>query len=399
MQEVILFHNELTPNKSTSMFYTARSIIHEGAKRPDTKMVVLFPSDYGDPIEYWGPEAGDCDFFKIDLDKTSNLPLGYVNDSFRPLQRRSDYFVVLNQRLTSGPMLHKTLCKPFAGFFPTIVNYVTCSDLGADEMMMHPTTIPESLLAHSLFWNIFHNERHMKRVAKAMGQMFQPAVVRKFLQKSVAFNLGIDLGKIEGTSSLVRSDKDFVILYGGRPSSLKRLDLVVEICQVLFGMGVPVKLWLWLVTERVNNADAKVEALKRMPFVEVELNRRSEEFYAACKSADAFIGASKVESYGLSYVEMMYGGAVGVFMDADWVHAITPHGYPFITKSKADAVRMLKLLWQDAKMRKEHSEALQRFILAEHDREDHAISVVDACAKLSKAIRTKQHPKTWGDVL
>ena len=400
MRETIPYYNELTPAKATSMFYTARSMIMEAEMRSDMKLVMFQPEELGDPYEYWEmPKDSRVSFFPIRHDRTSNMPLGYVNDTIRKFARRDDYYVLLNQRLTAANMLKKALAKPFAGFHPEIVNYVTASDLTATEMQLHPTTIPEALLSHLLHWNVFHNESHMKRVMAAMRKVFVPAAVRKFAGRSVAYNLGVECEAIETTENHERDPKTFKLIYGGRTSPTKRLEVSLEIAAKLYAMRVPVVFELWLTTERSANAEEKIAKYKKYPFVRIRLNQRAQEFWEGCKSADAFICASNCESYGLSWVEQMYAGAVGVFFDKPWVHAVTPKGYPYIVKTMSDAIGALNFLWNDREKRREARDRLRWFIKENHNRDKHCAGVLDAVTTLSQAIKERVRPKAWREIL
>ena len=71
------------------------------------------------------------------------------------------------------------------------------------------------------------------------------------------------------------------------------------------------------------------------------LTASREGYWEALAHTTAFLATALEESYGLEYIEALVAGAVGVFPDRPWVHAILPAGYPFIFRTPAEAEEML----------------------------------------------------------
>jgi len=71
------------------------------------------------------------------------------------------------------------------------------------------------------------------------------------------------------------------------------------------------------------------------------LTASREDYWEALARTTAFLATADEESYGLEYIEALVAGAVGVFPDRPWVHAILPAGYPFVYRTPAEAEAML----------------------------------------------------------
>ena len=56
-------------------------------------------------------------------------------------------------------------------------------------------------------------------------------------------------------------------------------------------------------------------------------------YWDALSRTTAFLATATEESYGLEYVEALAAGAVGVFPDLPWAHALLPEGYPLFYRS------------------------------------------------------------------
>ena len=64
-------------------------------------------------------------------------------------------------------------------------------------------------------------------------------------------------------------------------------------------------------------------------------------YWDALSRTTAFLATATEESYGLEYVEALAAGAVGVFPDLPWAHALLPAGYPLFYRSPAEAEEQL----------------------------------------------------------
>lgn len=64
-------------------------------------------------------------------------------------------------------------------------------------------------------------------------------------------------------------------------------------------------------------------------------------YWDALSRTTAFLATATEESYGLEYVEALAAGAVGIFPDLPWAHALLPAGYPMFYRSPAEAEEQL----------------------------------------------------------
>ncbi len=71
------------------------------------------------------------------------------------------------------------------------------------------------------------------------------------------------------------------------------------------------------------------------------LTSTREEYWEALARTASFLATAREESYGLEYVEAMLAGAVGVFPDLPWAHALVPENYPFFYSGPEQAEEML----------------------------------------------------------
>lgn len=71
------------------------------------------------------------------------------------------------------------------------------------------------------------------------------------------------------------------------------------------------------------------------------LTASREDYWHALARTTAFLATAVEESYGLSYIEALVAGAVGIFPDRPWARAILPERYPFFYRTAAEAEDLL----------------------------------------------------------
>lgn len=401
MTEVIPFYTEILKNPlGMCTVYIAKGILREAAKSEDVQFVVLHPRDSGEfsrPEDYWGLEGEGTEFFLYDQDSTTSPTLGFANASIAKLASRKDYFVVLNQKVTASLMLKRILAKPFAGFHPEIVNFAVVGDLNETHISMFPSLKEELLASYAMFWNIFVSEGHLARTKKAMMQIYNPSVVSRFMKRSTYVNHGANITNIMSAVPATKSRK-FVVMFGGRAVEHKGIEKMAEACRYVVSVsGEVLKLELFLITGRTAGAEKRIKELRKDSFVTVHEDRPHEEFYGMCQVADAFIAPSTAEAYGISYVEMMSCGVIGVFYDRPWIYSIIPAGYPFVVKSTKEAANVLMMLMEGKYF--EWRNRLKKFIRDKHSAAAHDRRIIELVSSLSAAKRLKKKIGGWEDVL
>lgn len=66
-----------------------------------------------------------------------------------------------------------------------------------------------------------------------------------------------------------------------------------------------------------------------------------DSYWEALSQTTAFLATADQESYGLMYVEALAAGAIGIFPNLPWAHALVPDRYPFFYDNAKQAEEML----------------------------------------------------------
>ncbi|GAA2518378.1 glycosyltransferase [Rarobacter incanus] len=67
-----------------------------------------------------------------------------------------------------------------------------------------------------------------------------------------------------------------------------------------------------------------------------------DSYWEALSRTTAFLATAETESYGLMYVEALAAGAIGIFPNLPWAHALVPDRYPFFYDTPEQAAEMLR---------------------------------------------------------
>ncbi|MDE1565873.1 glycosyltransferase family 1 protein [Schaalia turicensis] len=99
----------------------------------------------------------------------------------------------------------------------------------------------------------------------------------------------------------------------------------------------------------------KAMTYSRLPWMHVgPLTDTRTSYYEALAHTTAFLATAAEESYGLSYVEALGAGALGVFPDVAWARALLPEHYPFFYPdgdTAAAAAMLTRVLTRTAQCR------------------------------------------------
>lgn len=67
-----------------------------------------------------------------------------------------------------------------------------------------------------------------------------------------------------------------------------------------------------------------------------------DSYWEALSRTTAFLATAEQESYGLMYVEALAAGAIGIFPNLPWAHALVPDRYPFFYDTPQQAEELLR---------------------------------------------------------
>lgn len=104
-----------------------------------------------------------------------------------------------------------------------------------------------------------------------------------------------------------------------------------------------------------NLVSEKAMSFSRLNWVWVgPLTSARSSYYEGLARTTAFLATATEEAYGISYVEAMGSGVIGVFPDLPWARALLPEHYPYLYSSASQAEDMLyRAVTEPAECRRE----------------------------------------------
>ncbi len=189
-------------------------------------------------------------------------------------------------------------------------------------------------LSFAMFPTFCNSARTAAEVREVVRKWTIPPLAEK--AKIAWVNLGVHVERVQPR---VTTDVP-VILYpaismDARKQPERFMDIVDRVAK-----KVPVRVEARLHESHLVSDQAMNLSLKKYAWVG-PLTSTREAYWDALARTTAFLATAEEESYGLEYVEAMLAGAVGIFPDRPWAHALVPKGYPFFYGDPGTAERFL----------------------------------------------------------
>lgn len=262
-----------------------------------------------------GTEPRQCDGFDV-------VPLEFIDPSNT---------LIINMDVLDSPSLWNDIFVMSGGEEAKIMNFVWWPVSNLER--------PEQAAAVALSCALFPTFANSERTASEVRELVDKMMVTQIAQK---LNLGwVNLGfRLDHVQERVATEVPIVRYPAIYLSSVKRPDLFLEIVERVHKQ-VPLEVEMRL--EGRSLVSEKAMRLSQIPWVWVgPLTATRSSYWESLAHTTAFLATASDESYGLSYVEEMGAGVIGVFPDEEWARSLLPEGYPYLYATKAEAEEMLK---------------------------------------------------------
>ncbi|MDR0782765.1 MAG: glycosyltransferase family 1 protein [Propionibacteriaceae bacterium] len=212
---------------------------------------------------------------------------------------------------------------------PQIMNFIWWDSTRFD----HPIETAELALSCALFPTFANSDRTARAVAASVRRWMVPQLAERARISGV--NLGIRWERLQP-----RQEPEVpVVLYPAiYVSERKQPEIFVEIVTKV-AKRTPI-----LVEARLAEAHLVSDVAMKLSherWAKVGPLASRDDYWVALAGTTAFVATAREESYGLEYLEAMCAGAIGIFPDREWVHALLPANYPFIYRNVTKAASLL----------------------------------------------------------
>ena len=238
--------------------------------------------------------------------------------------------IVVNMDVLDSPTVWNTIYLASGGASPRIMNFVWWSLESAGNPVQSATVA----LSCGLFPTFANSERTAAEVRTLVDDLTVPKISDRAQLSWV--NLGFRLSHVHDHAP---TDPPVVLYPAIYLSPVKRPRLFLEITERVH-QRTPLEVEMRL--EPTALASEAARELEDVDWIQVDPMLKSRtEYWEALSKTTAFLATASEESYGLSYVEAMGAGVIGIFPDEEWAHALLPEGYPFIYADKMTAESLL----------------------------------------------------------
>lgn len=213
---------------------------------------------------------------------------------------------------------------------PKLMNFVWWNT----SQYAHPVQRAALALSCGLFPTFANSERTATEVREIVGAWTVPPIHEN--ARIAWVNLGIRLEHVQPRQEPTVP----VVLYPAiYMSERKQPQLFLDVVERVV-KRTPIRVEARLVESHLISERAM--RLSRRDWAWVgPLTATREDYWQALARTTAFLATAREESYGLSYVEALVAGAVGIFPDRPWARALVPAAYPFFYQTAQQAEEML----------------------------------------------------------
>lgn len=283
---------------------------HDAGATLVRRLLRLFPD-----VCLIGPGARRCDGFDME-------PLEFIDP---------EETVLVNMDVIDSLGVWNTLYHASGGIEPRIMNFVWWPTTTLTEEVQ----IASFSLSCALFPTFANSERTATEVRELVGKWTVNRLGEK--SKLAWVNLGFRLDHVQPRSEPAVP----VVLYPAiYLSERKQPQVFMDIVDRVH-RRTPIEVEMRLHESHLVSELAMAISQRNWVWVG-PLTASRDSYWHALSHTTAFVATATDESYGLSYVEAMGAGVIGIFPDRLWARALLPAHYPFLYRTTEEAVDMLE---------------------------------------------------------
>lgn len=238
--------------------------------------------------------------------------------------------VIVNMDVSDSMEVWRTVYRESAGIQPQIMNFVW--------EPVHEIVHRVEKFSFALSCALFPTFAASERTAGEVRDLVAKRVVSDLagLSQLAWVNLGF---RIEHVKERTQTEVPVVLYPAIYLTARKRPDLFRQIVEKVHAR-TPIRVEMRL--EESNLISEKAMEFSQLNWVWVgPLTPERSSYYDALSHTTAFLATAEEEAYGMSYVEALGAGVIGVFPDLPWARDLVPEGYPYMYETPQEAEDML----------------------------------------------------------
>ncbi len=227
--------------------------------------------------------------------------------------------LIINFDVTDSPVLWEQILINSGGEGAHILNFIW--------FPIEPDAPETQKAALALSCALFPTFASSERVATSVDDLVRQLVVPSLAQKARLgwVNLGFRLDHVQARQPHTVPTVLYPAIY---LSDRKRPEVFLRIVEKV-RQRIPVNVQMQL--DDVDLDRLAPRLLREFPWISPSpLHTSRAAYYDNLAQLAAFVATSADESYGLTYIEALGAGVVGIFPDLPWARALLPDNYPFL---------------------------------------------------------------------
>lgn len=296
--------------KATTISEDGRVAGHDAGSTLVRRFLRLFPD-----AQIIGPALRRCHGFDM-------VPLEFIDPQKT---------IIVNMDVLDSMDIWTTVYQQSGGQSVKLMNFIWWPVSHTEDEVVSAASLA---LSCALFPTFANSERTGSEIQELINRFTVPGLSENAKLRWV--NLGFRLDHIQPRQ---KTDVPVVLYPAIYLSEIKNPDTFMTIVDSV-RQRVPLQVEMRLTEPDLTST--RGQRLAELPWVQIgPLTTQRKPYWEALAHTTAFLATAAEESYGLSYVEAMGAGAIGVFPDLPWAVALLPEGYPYLYRTPTEAEELL----------------------------------------------------------
>jgi hypothetical protein len=233
--------------------------------------------------------------------------------------------------------------------------------------------LAESMGSLAAEYNVWESQFMWDDHLRTVRKWLSPAAIRRIQESSTLVNEGVDVDGLNA-ARLTRTQRAAEggkpgLFWGARLANQKQPRRTFPLLREVYGRMAG-QIDVLVSTSTAEGGGQGQWAKEAFPDLTILFGQNRAEFVSNMTAGDVFLCNSLNETYGLSWLEMLAAGLLGVYERKWWVTESLPDWYPFIADDPHQQVDMAVALlkdWPNGPLWREYVPRVQEWVAKEHD--------------------------------
>lgn len=226
-------------------------------------------------------------------------------------------------------------------------------------------------------YNVYESDYLQEQSYATMRKYVKPSVLLELRKRGTVVANGIDVARLE--KNLFSAERRPTLVWGGRLANQKRYQQTFEILDQVYRTGRAARVVVSTQTPASDDRAAKVT--QDYPAFDFRAGVGQGDWFRLLSEGDVSVCLARSESYGVTWLEMLYAGVAIVYLKAPWQSGVVPSGYPYVVEHVSEVAPMVMSILDDLPQVKSYlKDEVKPWVVERHSRDANAAKMLAVCS-------------------